>query len=84
MNRDCWVSVARHLNVRALCRMMQVSHSFLVLWRSDPIWQHQKDCFNEFNYLFEMHKKHGIWFVFARILSVGFTCSGFYDHQPNH
>lgn len=91
MNPDTWVSVAKFLGPRELCRMMQLSRDYFYLFVSDRAWKHQRDRFpklfpvfdalaspNAADHSFQSKRAkrewcmpdRGIWFVFAKILTV--------------
>lgn len=43
LRADHWLSVARHLSVRELCRCMQVSRAWFYMWVADRMWaQHRR------------------------------------------
>lgn len=42
VSSDQWHLVAKHLNVRDLCRLMQVSKDWFHLWIADRAWAHQR------------------------------------------
>lgn len=55
MNPDTWVSVAKFLGPRELCRMMQLSRDYFYLFVSDRAWKHQRDRFPKLFPVFDEH-----------------------------
>lgn len=43
VSSDQWHLVGKHLNIKDLCRLMQVSKDFFYLWIADRAWSHQKE-----------------------------------------
>lgn len=59
MNSDGWLCVARHLTVRELCALMQVSPDWFYLWVTDRMWAYQKHrILSEFPALQTLFEKH--------------------------